>query len=181
MKCSEFEQYEMEYMDGNLSADKISELKEHISQCKGCKKEYEIYAEMISGFDKIQELTPEDTFTDNVLTAISALPKPCKGLKFLVLCAVTAAISSLAGVLNLALLNQSELTATLSSSPLTIHFVKLIELLAKANDIFLDFLSHVTLIISSGMDVLVAPLMLLCITALCVYTVFNTNVGGIKK
>lgn len=180
MKCSDFEQLEMKYMDGSISNAEIHELNEHISECESCRKEYEAYSLIMAELPKIQEPVPEEDFTRKVLLTVANLPKPCKGLKFLVLCAVTAAISSVAGVLNLALLNQAELTAALSSNPLTVRLVQLIELLAGADNAIKAFSSRLVMLTGYSIDTLTTPLMLICITMLCIYTLLNT-IGGIKN
>lgn len=181
MKCIDFEQLEMKYMDGSISDAEIHELKEHISGCESCRKEYEVYSLIMTELPKIQEPVPEKDFTSEVLFAVSSLPKPCKGLKFLVLCAVTAAISSVAGVLNLALLNQAELTAVLSSHPLTSQLVQLIELLAGADNAIKAFSSKLIMLTGYSIDTLTAPLMLICVTLLCIYTLLKNTIGGIKN
>lgn len=181
MKCSDFEQLEMKYMDGSLSDAEAKELNEHISECEGCRRDFEAYSLILTKFSEIKEPKPNESFTREVLFSVSKLPKPCRGLRFLVVCAVTAAASSLAGVLNLAILNQAELTAALSSNPITARLVRLIELLALADNAIRGLTSRLAVLAGSSIDILAAPLLLICVTGLCIYTVLKNTLGGIKN
>lgn len=182
MKCSEFEKLEMKYMDGNITPEEKAEMLEHSGQCDACRKELEIYIGMLANLEQLPAPVPKDDFTDRVMKGVAAIPRPNRGILFLVICSIISAVSSVAGFLNLVILNRTQLVDTLSDSSALMPFVKLINLLAAADAAIGQLFSSVLGIFDIYRDTITFGALAAAIIALGIYTALkNSLFGGIKK
>lgn len=182
MKCNEFEKLEMKYMDGTLTSSEKEAMHRHTEECAHCQKELALYSSIMADFEKLPLPTPDESFTPTVMAAVRAVPKPTKGLLFLVICSVISAVSSVAGFLNLVLLNRAELVDTLSDNSMLMPFVKLINLLASADNAISELISSVFTLMDIYMDSLIFGALAITIIAIGIYTALRNSVfGGIKK
>lgn len=182
MKCSEFEKLEMKYMDGNITDEEMKKMREHTEECSSCREELALYGAMLENMQKIPVPVPSDSFTAEVMKGVEQLPQRSKGLMFLVVCSVVSALSSIAGVLNLAVLNRAELVEVLSSDSMLKPFVGLINLLAAADELMGELLTAVFAVLELYKDSLTFGALAVAIIVLGIYAALNKKaIGGAKK
>lgn len=65
MKCEEIQSLLIEYIDGNLSNDLTSEIKDHLKNCPACRKEQEELNQVFSTLQKYRMESPDDSLRQN--------------------------------------------------------------------------------------------------------------------
>ncbi len=75
MKCSDIKEYLEDYIEDNLEDEKKREIKEHMSSCKDCKKEYENLKSSINVLSGLKTIDPPEDMWKKVAVKISGKEK----------------------------------------------------------------------------------------------------------
>lgn len=175
MKCSEFERLEMKYLDGNISDREYGAMREHMSLCDNCRRDFELYARLNEGFAELDEPTVPDGFTTDVMRRVEALPARNGRLMFLVFCSVIAAVSSVVGFLNLVVINSPVIVDKFVNGGVPYPLVAAVECTAAVGNAFYGVLSK-TLEFTYNQSILVFVLI-----GLGLYAAFKKSVGGVRR
>lgn len=73
MNCDKSNLYMMKYIDGDITEEEAKRLNEHILCCEKCKKDFEIYDNILKDFAFIPEFEAPEGFENEVMQKISAL------------------------------------------------------------------------------------------------------------
>jgi anti-sigma factor RsiW len=182
INCENFKSSMMKYMDGTITDTELSALNEHISHCDVCKREFSVYRDILSGFNRLSEPAPDIDFTEKVMHSVAMTKSPHKGLAFLVVCSIISAFSSVAGFLKLVALNRTQVMMLLSENKLLSPLSKAINIIADADITITSALQNALLAIDSYRDTLMLILFTVGIIALGIITTLHKSaIGGIRK
>ena len=175
MKCSEFERLEMKYLDGNISEGEYGAMREHMSHCDSCSRDFELYARLNEGFGELEGPTVPEGFTADVMQRVEALPSRSCRLVFLVFCSVIAAVSSVVGFLNLVVINSHIIVDKFVNGGMPHPFVAVVKIIAGTGNAVYDLISK-TIEFTYNPGILAFVLI-----GLGLYTAFKKSVGGVRR
>lgn len=182
MKCSDFEKLENKYMDGNITPEEHEAMLAHAGECESCRRELALCDEIMSGLENLPVPQIQEDFTLNVMSAVRAVPKPNRGLLFLVVCSVVGALSSVAGFLNLVILNRAELVEAIADNAVLAPFVSLINMLAAFDSAARELASSVLALFDIYKESMTFGAFAAGIIALGIYAALKKSViGGVGK
>lgn len=170
MTCDEFKQIEYEYITGTLSEDKAAEAAEHAAHCGECGGD-------VSLCRMLKELpVPQaaDNFTARVMQSVRAVPQKRNdtGIAFVVACFVVCALSSVAGFINLLILNKESVARFFEKDGTALV---IINELARLD----SFISRFAVLAAVYIDDIVFAVLAAVAVGTCIYSVLNF--GGSKK
>lgn len=182
MKCSDFEKLENKYMDGDITPKEHDEMLAHTEECKDCRRELALCENLLSGLEGLPIPQAREDFTLNVMSAVRAVPKPNRGILFLVVCSVISALSSAAGFFNLVILNRTELVEAIEDNAVLAPFVRLINTLAAFDSAVRELASTVLALFDIYKESMTFGAFAAGIIALGIYAALKKSViGGVGK
>lgn len=182
MKCSDFEKLENKYMDGNITPEEHEAMLAHAGECESCRRELALCDEIMQGLENLPIPQVQEDFTLNVMSAVRAVPKPNRGLLFLVVCSVVSALSSVAGFLNLVVLNRAELVEAIADNAVLAPFVSLINMLAAFDSAARELASSVLALFDIYKESMTFGAFAAGIIVLGIYAALKKSViGGVRK
>jgi anti-sigma factor RsiW len=172
INCTEFERLEMKLLDNELTDAEKSKMLEHTRICEKCARELELYKGIKEDLSALPVPRVGADFTDNVMSAVCALPKTgrSKGLALAAMCAVLGAVSSVAGLLSLIMLNSGALAEVLYKTP---QLTRLLTALSQANGNAETLLSGAAGIVGAYTDSIAFAVIAAVMIAAGIYSTLN--------
>jgi len=81
MNCSQFSDYIMRYLDGELDDSEYSQLIHHINKCSVCCEEFQQYSSIFKTLEKDKSIEPPENFEVEVMNKVRLIDEAAKKRK----------------------------------------------------------------------------------------------------
>ncbi|GIP20569.1 zf-HC2 domain-containing protein [Paenibacillus sp. J22TS3] len=75
MKCPEAVEWIHRYLDGDLSEEEVTRLKEHLRSCDDCARTYDVLKQLSDNLYQLPEVTPKFSIVDSILPRLDEIDR----------------------------------------------------------------------------------------------------------